>query len=476
MEIKKIARRVLNALTLLVVAFSLTRCTDDESLLTTNIDPTISATSTTTTTTTSTSCGCTYTVPVNSTNTVTVDGNTLGIKAGAVICLKGGATYKNIIFKNLRGAADAPITIKNCGGTVTLNATGTYFAIKTQLSSHIRITGGEGTTYGIKINGGQHSITLEYLTSDVEVDHVEVGYSGFSGIMAKTDPSCDDKTIRGNFTMRNVLLHDNYVHDTAGEGFYVGHTFWNKGVSTSCGTRYPHAMENVKIYNNVIRNSGWESIQVGSTPTGAEVYNNRIENYGTKNQQYQNHGVQFGEGAPGKFYNNWIKGGKGCGLIIMGNPQNFIHDNVIISAGEDAIFCEDRSTGAGFTILNNTIVNPGKNGIKLYSEMVTMNIVKNNLIVNPGSYSSYTYPRTGNDAYVYLLDKTVKIQTSNNYFTRDVNAAKFVSASTGNYALTNLSPAVNKGALISTFNIVVDYAKKPRLSGTAYDIGAYEYQ
>jgi hypothetical protein len=422
-----------------------------------------------------TGCNCKYTVPVT-TGTSTVDGAALGIKPGDIICLKGGSTYGNIVFKNIKGSSTAPVKIMNCGGNVTINATGKPYGIKTMYSSFLRITGGSGTTYGIKINGGHQSVTLESLTTNIEVDHLEIGNSGFAGIMAKTDPTCDNATIRGNFVMKDVKLHDNYVHDTGGEGFYVGHSYWTKGVSTSCGTRYPHALEGVKIYNNVVKNSGWEAIQVGSTPTGAEVYNNRIENYGVKNVEYQNHGVQFGEGAPGKFYGNFIKGGKGNGLIIMGNAENFIHDNVIVSTGMDGIFIEDRTTGPGFKVINNTIINPGTNGIRLYSDLVSKNEVYNNIIVNPGSYTKYTYPRSGNDAYVYLLNKTMPIKMMNNHFTRDINSVKFVNYSANNYALSSSSPVIGKGTNISIFNITLDYAKKPRLSGLTYDIGAYEYQ
>jgi hypothetical protein len=445
------------------VCLTAIQCSDEDILQTpTEQDPTISATST--------DCGCTYTVPP-STNSIFVDGNTLGLKPGAVICLKGGATYKNITFKNIRGSASAPITIKNCGGTVTFNATGTYYGIKTQSSSYFRITGGSGTTYGIKVNGGHHSVTLEYLTTNVEFDHVEVANSGFSGIMAKTDPSCDNATIRGNFVMRDVKIHDNYVHDTKGEGLYLGHTFWSAGISTPCGQRYPHPIEGLKVYNNVVKNSGWEAIQVGSTPTGADVYNNRIENYGVANKLYQNNGVQFSEAGIGKFYGNFIKGGKGTGLLIMGNPQNFVHNNVFINTGADAIFCEDRSTGAGFKFINNTIINPGGYGIRLYSDEVTMNLVYNNLIVNPGKYAT-----VGNNAYISLLNTKVKAQILNNHQTRDINSVKFVAPTTDNYALTSASPARDKGTGISTLGIPVDFANKPRLSGALYDIGAYEYQ
>jgi hypothetical protein len=452
---------------MLCLTFLMSQCADDELINEmTASDETISAASTTT------DCGCTYTVPA-STNALTVDGAKLGIKPGAVICLSG--TYKNLFFKNMRGTATQPITIKNCG-TVNINASGTSYGIKTQLSSFIHITGGTGTARGIKITGGQQSVTLEYLTTNVELDHVEIGYSGFAGIMAKTDPTCDDATIRGNFTMYDVRIHDNYVHDTGGEGLYVGHSFWGTGVSTSCGQRYPHAIEGLKIYNNTVKNSGWESIQVGSAPKGAEVYNNHIENYGVANKLYQNNGVQFGEGAPGKFYGNFIKGGKNIALIILGNGENFIHDNVIVNAGQDAVFIDDRVTGPGFKLINNTIINPKTNGFRLYSDLVPVNDVYNNIIVNPGSYSTYVYPRTGNDAYVYFLNKTMPRDMKNNYFTRDINAVKFVNAAADNYALTSTSPALNKGINISLFNISVDFVQKQRLAGISYDIGAYEFQ
>lgn len=456
-----------------VTAFTLMRCSEDEILLTSTQDVTAS-TLTAGTTTSSADCGCTYTVP---SNTYAVDGKVLDLKPGAVICLKAGNTYKNIVFRNIRGTADAPIIIRNCGGTVTLNGAGTGCTLKTENSQYFRITGGSGTTYGIKISGGHQGMQLEKLSSDFEIDHLEIANTGFAGIMAKTDPTCDNATIRGNFVMRNVSFHHNYIHHTGGEGFYVGHTFYVKGVSTSCGVRYPHIIEGVKIYNNVVQYSGWEAIQVGSSPKGLEVYNNRIENYGVKNVQYQNNGVQFGEGAPGKFYGNLIKSGPGNGLIIMGNAENFAYNNVIINAGQDGIFCDERTAiGAGFKFINNTIINPGKNGISVYAEMVPMNIVQNNIIVNPGYFTRYVYPRTGNDAYVYVLGKTVKIQMSNNYQTRNIADAKFANAGAFNLALTSGSPAVNKGISISSYSIPVDYAQLPRLKGTAPDIGAYEFQ
>jgi hypothetical protein len=420
-------------------------------------------------------CGCNYVVPYSS-GTQTVDGTLRGIKPGNVICIEGGKTYGPIVFKNIRGSSSAPVTIKNCGGTVTINGSGKPYAIRTETSSYFRITGGS-SGYGIKVSGGHMSVTFDKLSTNIELDHVEVYNSGFAGVVAKTDPACDKLAIRGKFTMRDLRFHDNYIHDTQGEGFYIGNSFWLGGVSTSCGKLYPHAIENAKIYNNLIRNTGWEAIQVGSTPVGAEVYGNRIENYGTKNVNAQNNGIQLGEGTVGKCYGNFIKGGRGNGIIIVGNGKNLVHNNVIISAGQDGIFCDDRVYGEGFVFTNNTIIRPGLNGIRLYADQVTMSKIQNNIIIAPGNYNKLVYPRKKEEAYVYKLSSAVRVQILNNYNSLDINAPRFAGASSNNFALTSSSSAVlNKGTSISTYGIPVDHAKKTRVRGASVDIGAYELQ
>lgn len=421
----------------------------------------------------STSCGCTYTVPSNKN---LIDGRVLGIKPGAVICLSAGNTYKNLNFQNIIGTATAPITIKNCGGTAVLNATGMTYGIKFGNSKYFRLTGGSTPgLYGIKVQSGHINMSFEALTTDFEVDHVEGTSAGFAGIMAKTDPTCDAATVRGNFTMRNVSIHDNYIHDCAGEGLYIGNSFYKNGVSTSCGRKYPHEIHYLKVYNNKVRNSGWEGIQVGCATVGAEIYSNTVEYYGKKNAAAQNNGVQLGEGTGGKFYGNFIKSGPGNGLIILGLADNVVHNNIIVSAGASAIFCDDRlSTGTGFKFINNTLINPKQDGIRIYAEYLK-NVVLNNIIVNPGSYTTYTYPRTANDSYVYKISSKVNLEMANNYFTRSISALKFVAYSSDNYKLTSASPAVNKGKSISTFGIGKDFYNDLRLQLGSYDIGASEY-
>jgi hypothetical protein len=417
---------------------------------------------------------CTYVVPSN-TNTQVVDGKILGLKPGAVICLNALNKYGNITFRNLTGTVDNPIIITNCGGTAIMTATGRPYNMKAENSKYFKITGGSGTSYGIRLNGGHVGLTLEKLSTNFEVNNVEVYNNGFAGIMAKTDPTCDDATIRGNFVMRDVSLHDNYVHDTKGEGFYVGNSFYEKGMTLSCGVRLPHTVEGVKIYNNKITNPGWEAIQVGCAIAGAYVYDNSITNYGAMNESQQNNGIQFSEGSKGICYGNMINGGSGTAINIIGHGDSFVHDNIIVNAGAFGIFADERtSIGAGFRFINNTIISPKRDGIRTYGDLVP-NVIVNNIILNPGSYTTYVYPRTGNDAYVYRLNKTMNVQMSNNIFNRDVNYVKFVSTTAKNFRLTSTSPALNKGKDIRTYNIPIDYYRQNRLKGTAYDIGASEY-
>lgn len=451
------------------ILFLLTRCSDDE-ILSEPINEDLS----TRAAAVSGCSSCTYVVPATAT---VIDGKQLNLKPGAVIGLNASYKYKSLLFRNIVGTASSPITIRNCGGTVNIYSSGRSYGIKTENSKYFRITGGTvSKSYGIRVNGGHIGVTLDKLSTNFTVDHVEVFNSGFAGIMAKTDPTCSNTANRGYFTMRDVSLNNNYIHNTGGEGFYVGNSFFKNGVKTNCGTKYPHEIHNVKIFDNIVKYTGWEGIQVGSATRGAKIYNNIVESYGRANRHDQNNGVQIGEGTGGLFYNNFIKNGPGNGLIVLGLGDNIIHNNVIANAGASGIFCDERYTpGSGFKFINNTIVNPKLDGIRLYADLVSMNVIINNIIVNPGSYSTYSYPRTGNDAYIYKLSNKVKLQMSNNYFTRSINAVKFANAGAYNYRLTSSSPTINKGKSISTYSISKDFYRQNRLKGSAYDIGASEY-
>jgi hypothetical protein len=443
-----------------------------------------------------TSCEkCKYVIPVKGD---WIDGDKLKLQPGDTICLDGGTLYNiPLRFKNIRGTEDNPVTIINCNGIVNVTVpSNLVYGVRFEQSQYFRFTGsGEKIPYGIRISGANKlGVTFDNKTSDFEADHLEISDVGFAGIMAKTDPTCDSTTTRGYFTMRNVNIHHNLVHHTGGEGLYIGNSFYSTGAKTPCGPQMPHDLENIRIHSNIIRNTGWEAIQLGGAVRGAEIFNNIVEDYGEANNEQQNNGIQIGEGTGGLCYNNYIHSGNGNGIIVLGIGDNVLFNNIIVNAGGFGIFCDDRYvTGDGFSFINNTIIHPKRDGIRLYADQVRANSVINNLIVDPGSYDEYELDKTsrvGNDAYLYLLSTKVKVNKSKNFFTRegvgtprkcadlmaDLSGLQGILMDGLLNARSGKPKYVDAGDDVSARGVTFDFFNRPRPSGKGYDIGAIEFE
>ncbi|MEX1240378.1 MAG: right-handed parallel beta-helix repeat-containing protein [Cyclobacteriaceae bacterium] len=405
---------------------------------------------------------CTFVVPADM---YVVDGAVLGLQPGSVIGLNANITYMGLRFRNIIGTADNPIIIKNCGGTVQIDGTGKHDALRTEFSKHFRITGGDvDGSYGIVVSGARMGINNGGLSTDFGVDHVKIINSGFAGIMSKTDPDCNPSTWRENFLMENVKLHHNYISDTGGEGIYAGNSFFS-GANTACGVKLPHEIHNIEIYSNILKNTGWDAIQLGCATQGASIHGNTIENYGAANELWQNSGIQISAGTGGLCYSNLIRKGTGTGIGVFGIGDNIIYNNIIDQPGAVGIFCDERSTpGEGFKFLNNTILNPASDGILIFSELVPMNVFVNNIISNPG---------TG--VFVSKLNDDVKITMANNYFTASTDSLQIFNLQVADYRLESTSPVIDKGGDVSAYwSILKDFYNHLRVSGAACDIGAIE--
>lgn len=390
------------------------------------------------------------------------------IPAGAIIYIPAGERGA-LLFKNLKGTAAAPILILNQGGRVSFTTeTTASYAFKTQNCQYFKVLGNGVSTikYGFDVNGGNIGMTMDDLSSDFEISNVEVRNSGFAGIMAKTDPSCDPATWRGHFTMRNVIIHDNYVHKTGGEGLYIGNSFYEDGVSTSCGTVLPHDIVYTRVYKNLVDSTGSEGIQVGSAISNCMIYSNIVKNPGISPfSAYQDNGIQIGEGTGGNCYNNLVKNAPGNGIIVLGLGNNLIFNNLIVDSKAYGIFADSRYTpGPNFQFVNNTIVGSVLGGIKLNSETIPMNTVINNVLIQSASVQGIIRKSTD-----------VKLTASNNYVSTDVNTCKFVNYGSDNFRLQSSSPLINEGANVLSYGIKFDYYGTVRPSGIAFDIGATEY-
>ncbi len=420
-------------------------------------------------------CGCDHVVEVN---TTFLDGSKLGVKPGDVVCLKAGKRT-NLLIKNFTGSSSKYITIKNCGGQVVLGGSNVNNGIMVQNSRYFRITGTgvSGMEYGIKIDktkAGSQGVAVSEFSSDVEIDHLEITGVGFAGIMAKTDPKCDGSADRGRFTMYNVKIHDNYIHDIGGEGIYLGNSFYN-GTTVYCNTtKYPHEVKGVRVYNNIVKNTGWEGIQVGAATHDVEIYDNEVFNYGQANKDSQNNGIQLGLGTTGKCYNNYIENGYGTGIVIQGIGNNLVYNNVIVGAGYPAFNVNVRPTPlssdvvsrgflGGVHIINNTIIDTKNSGaINEYVNDAKNNSFHNNLIVS------------GNSNWKQLKTYT-SWQIEKNVILKSASEAKFSNPGNKDYRIQQGSPAIDAGKDVSGLGINLDWDRKPRKSGAATDAGAFEF-
>lgn len=403
----------------------------------------------------------TFTIPTNQTD---IDGNVMNIGPGDSILLEGGVRPKLKII-NVKGSAGQPVIIANKDEKVIVE-TKAHTGISIEHSAYIHLTGTGGSDqYGIEIaSAGSMGIYVTEYTTDCEIDHLEIHNAGFAGIMAKTDPNCNREDLR-DYIMKNISFHDNYIYDTGGEGYYVGYSSYPTKKVDCSGSQtvlYPHSIQGVRIYNNIIRDTGWDGLQVGSATANVLIYSNSIVNTGLKNQEYQNHAVQIGEGTTGDFYNNYIYNAQGGGISFFGSGNNRLFNNVIVQVGGNAIYHNDRGAGNGtkYQIYNNTIISPSRAALDLNATKTRNNLVANNLIVLNGAFYGITgdvtaWKNEGNQMY----GKTEEVG--------------FADAEKFDFSLIAEAKCVDAGFYISYLNF--DHQFNSRPANGKIDVGAFEF-
>ncbi|WP_224998552.1 PA14 domain-containing protein [Cesiribacter sp. SM1] len=418
-------------------------------------------------------CDCDFTISTS--QSYMLAENYPQIKPGSTVCIEAGkrGRLKLIGFK---GTKDQPIIFKNCGGQVVFENTTQEGTFIVENSRYFRVTGTGDSRfkYGFLLKTAPKGTAMGLSETDFEIDHVEIADAGFAGIMAKIEPNCNNTEYhRANFTMRNISIHDNYIHDTHGEGMYLGSSAYG-GKSTPCGKLYPHVIEGLRVYNNRVENTGADGIQISSASKDVEVYNNEIYKYGQDpfNPVHVN-GLMIGGGSTGKYYNNSIIDGAGLGICSFGIGDLYLFNNLVVRSGGEGIFIDERTAllpNSGNHVHNNTVIAPGKDCIKMQSRNSVGNTFYNNLLVAPGTLHLNYYTRS---QYIHVIHSDIKYVQSNNSFVPTVKEAQFVDPASGNYRLQQSSPAIEKGRILSYFKH--DYDGNARPQGNTFDNGAFEY-
>jgi len=417
-------------------------------------------------------CGCDHVIPPS---VVYINGNDPAYQfvPGDVVCLQAGVKSELWIL-NVHGAPGNPITFKNCGGQLVLQQPNLYsYVLKISDSDNLRFTGsGEpGLQYGIQIIGegplnGGSGIELDGIYNQIELDHLEIFNNEFAGIWAKEMGfSCSFH--RDNFTLYDLKIHHNYLHDVGTEAIYINRQLSYSSSSIDCGgiTRYPYGLEGLRIYNNRIERTGWDAIDVDAANWDAEIYNNTITDYGLAGDPGQQKGIFLGDGTSGKCYNNFLKNGLGDGIVVTGWSTNTLYNNIIENTGKVGIWCLERTPPnyGEYVLLHNTIINPGLDGIRI-SSPITGNFVLNNIVINPSNIEFIT------------LENGATATVAGNYLDMNIANVQFADPGSSDFQLAANSPLIDQGSDISSYNISIDHASQARMVNATYDIGACEYQ
>jgi hypothetical protein len=414
------------------------------------------------------------------------------IQPGDTVFIQAGRRSR-LQIKNIAGTALKPVIIINKGGVVTISTENQY-GISLHNCRYFKLTGtgDKNSFYGIQIKRVAlgAGLGIGMLSSDYEIDHISIENCYSAGIYAKSDPDCNFTSTRENFTQYNTSIHDCYVDNVAFEGMYIGNTTYN-GQTVNCNGKdtllLPSLLKGVRVYNNIIKYSGWDGIQVSSASEDCQIYNNLILYDSQAEYNFQMSGILLGGGSKCDCYNNYISHGKGEGIESHGLGGNRIFNNIIVDPGRNylpldpskmkhGIFVSDASTlnDSSYFIMFNTIVNPKSDGIRFQSVKSKKSVIASNLIVNPGNFDLYENDNTslkGQDSYIMLPSSTSDVLIRNNYLTRNISDA-MVADST--FAILSGSPLIN-AAYSNSMGINFDFANFRRPTGLSSDIGAMEF-
>lgn len=416
------------------------------------------------------------------------DGRKIPIFPGQIICFDALMTYKTVKLSHIKGTKLKPVIIRNCGGVATISE-----GLRVENSEHFKLVGdgAAGSQYGIKIQTHKSFYaSFEMFTTDFEIARIEVaGYNkdglgeggGFAGFGIKTSPYQDcslfSDSTRQAWVMRNVNVHHNWIHDTGGEGMYIGHGFYSGRKEQKCPFKtWSHSIKGFRLHHNLVENTGWDGIQIKNVDEDCEVYNNIVRNYGTKNHGAHNEGLMLADGVTGKAYNNLIDTGTGHGIMFQGMGNNDIFNNIVLNAGEDGFNGTGSVMGLylpdGYVrIFNNTIYNSKEDGFTFFNARGGEKMVMNNLVIKAGKK---------------LYPKGAKVTLANNIFVQDSTLIDFAKTNISNFAdglldhviLEQYPHTVNQGVDVRPYlpSLTFDFYNRKRPQGSGFDIGAVEFE
>jgi hypothetical protein len=393
----------------------------------------------------------------------------------------------NLTIENCTGASGKPIVIRNdsrgtsptqirrssgSGGGFVLYC---FNCIWTTIDGSSKWVGAPaGKTYGIKVSmtgGGSPTALVKIggVSRFVTIRNVEVdgGWPSVAtdGIGISINDQVATTSKYPNLWREGILIEDNYVHNTEGEGMYIGPNWGTGGLP----------LRNIEIANNRVETTGWDGIQLKSAISGTNIiHHNTVKRAGAKKDSSAgaHYGISLYEGN-GLIYSNWVEksGESGISHYIHYMPSSYpaqkaeIYNNVVVDPGQTGPnaghgIVSTRSAGKAKVlpnIYNNTVIRAKDDGIRVGGDAAVGGFVRDNIVAESRRLN---------------IRAPSNVSQINNRV-GSVSQMGFVNASSMNFKLAPASSARNAGS--STSSPYDDYAGVKRPQENARDQGAYEF-
>ena len=298
----------------------------------------------------------------------------------------------------------------------------------------------DGNVIGVYI-GSERLAILGNIVSNSKLSHVLRVWQSYMGV-----------------TSHNILSGAS-LDNTAGRHALKFHGPFEEMIGTgSTGTQLTHRSTFNVISDNIFGGSGPWPVSIG--PQNAEEDEHISDLIFEKNKILANYGLQSSVLVT-------------VSLMFEGRyitVRNNIMDGTGGGTSYTGIAVERRGvewTPLGNRVYNNTIyrATPAANGVTGISVNPTASdtIIRNNYISFPGASNE-----------ISLTDNSGNAVASNNIIT---DTPYFVDPNNVNPLLRNFrlrenAPAINQGKIVPIYD---DFVNNDRLSGTSYDVGAFEY-
>ena len=324
---------------------------------------------------------------------------------------------KPLRFQFIEGNAINPVVVINYGGQVKIDGPNTWGAITFENCRYIKITGTGDSNYryGFDLAAKDCGLAFCELSSDCEAGNIKIDHEGFFGIMAKKDYGGNPPSPAPVFS--NLIIHDCLILNVT-EGMYLGET-------KSPGMEFKH----VRVFDNIVKNTGRESIQIANMTEDIEIYNNTLLNAGRDGEDQQNNILQIGDNSVAKVYNNIMMDAPGCGIISFGMGNNFYTNNYIASC--KGIFLDDRK----FT--------DEKSPILIADNYFVQNKDMGWIIRNMNQFNYLTIADNVWDSDINFYKNDSRNDSNfvlNNNTPKAIEQIKFIDPETNNFALAENNP------------------------------------